>query len=46
MRKNRNLLKYKIVKKVFIGSFAFFFIKGLIWLLVFFLAGFGLINFN
>ena len=46
MRKNRNLLKYKIIKKVFIGSFAFFFIKGLIWLLVFFLAGFGLINFN
>jgi len=46
MRKNRKLIKYKLMKKFFIGSFAFFFIKGLVWLIIFFLAGFGLINFN
>ena len=46
MKKKGNSLKYKIKKNLFIGGFAFFFIKGLVWLFIFFLAGLGLINFN
>jgi len=45
-KKNRNLLKYKIKKNLFIGGFTFFFIKGLVWLFIFFLAALGLININ
>ncbi len=36
--------KNKIKKYFLIGGFAFFLIKGLIWLVVFFIAGFSLIN--
>ena len=42
----KNSLKRKIKKNLFIGGFAFFFIKGLIWLFIFFLAALGLININ
>tara|TARA_B100001057_G_scaffold23738_1_gene21966 strand:+ start:733 stop:885 length:153 start_codon:yes stop_codon:yes gene_type:complete len=38
------LLKNKYGKFFVLGSFAFFFIKGLIWLIVIFSAGFGALN--
>ena len=37
--------KNKWSKYMLIGGFTFFFIKGLIWLVVFLIAGFSLINF-
>ena len=40
------LLKNKLGKYILIGGFTFFLIKGLVWLLVFFIAGFSLINFG
>tara|TARA_Y100000591_G_scaffold97948_1_gene83145 strand:+ start:337 stop:492 length:156 start_codon:yes stop_codon:yes gene_type:complete len=33
-------------KYILLGGFTFFLIKGLIWLVVFFIAGFSLINFG
>tara|TARA_Y100001936_G_C15676870_1_gene459057 strand:+ start:482 stop:628 length:147 start_codon:yes stop_codon:yes gene_type:complete len=39
-------LKKKVAKYFLIGSFAFFLIKGLIWLVIIIVAGFGLINYN
>ena len=39
-----NLSNNKIRKYFFIGSFTFFLIKGLIWLIIFLVAGFSLIN--
>ena len=44
--KKINSLKNRIKKNLFIGGFAFFFIKGLVWLFIFFLAALGLININ
>ena len=46
MKKKENSLKYKIKKNLLIGGFAFFFIKGLVWLFIFFIASLGLININ
>ena len=46
MKKKENFLIYKIKKNLLIGGFAFFFIKGLIWLFIFLLVGLGLINTN
>ncbi|MBD1140413.1 hypothetical protein IDH15_04040 [Pelagibacterales bacterium SAG-MED38] len=47
MTKLKNLLsKNKWGKHILVGGFAFFLIKGLIWLIVFIIAGFGLINFG
>ena len=47
MTKLKNLLsKSKWGKYILVGGFAFFLIKGLIWLIVFIIAGFGLINFG
>ncbi len=43
---NKNFLKNKTSKYFVIGSFTFFFVKGLIWLGVFLFAGFNLISFN
>ncbi len=40
------LNKKKIIKYFTIGSFTFFLIKGLIWLVIFSIAGLGLINFK
>tara|TARA_B100000575_G_scaffold116792_1_gene92970 strand:- start:224 stop:376 length:153 start_codon:yes stop_codon:yes gene_type:complete len=40
------LSKSKIGKYFVIGGFAFFLVKGIIWLVIFFIAGFSLINFN
>ena len=40
------LLKSKWGKYLFVGGFTFFLIKGLVWLLFFFIAGFSLINFG
>jgi len=37
-------LKHKIKKYLIIGGFSFFLIKGLIWLVIFTIAGFNLIN--
>ena len=42
----RFLSKNKWGKYVLIGGFTFFLIKGLVWLIVFFVAGFSLINFG
>ena len=39
-------LKHKIKKYLVIGGFSFFLIKGLIWLVIFTIAGFNLININ
>tara|TARA_Y100001958_G_C21150553_1_gene486826 strand:+ start:615 stop:773 length:159 start_codon:yes stop_codon:yes gene_type:complete len=46
--KNTNVknLKKKYGKYIVVGSFAFFLIKGLIWLIIFLLAGFSLKNIN
>jgi len=40
---NRYFLKNKMSKYLVVGSFTFFFIKGLIWLCIFLFAGFNLI---
>ena len=40
----KNLFKTKTGKYVVLGSFTFFFVKGLIWLGIFLYAGFNLIN--
>ncbi len=40
------LSKNKWRKYVLVGGFTFFLIKGLVWLIVFFIAGFSLINFG
>jgi len=40
------LSKSKWGKYILVGGFTFFFIKGLIWLAVLFVAGFSLINFG
>ena len=39
-------LKHKIKKYLVIGGFSFFLIKGLIWLIIFMIAGFNLISIN
>ncbi len=41
---NKFIFKNKTNKYLIMGSFSFFFIKGLIWLGIFILAGFNLIN--
>ena len=41
---NKNYLNKKNGKYLIIGSFTFFFIKGLIWLGIFIFAGFNLIS--
>jgi len=47
MTKLKNFLsKSKWGKYVLVGGFTFFLIKGLVWLIVFFIAGFSLINFG
>ena len=47
MNKLKYLLsKNKLGKYILIGGFTFFLIKGLVWLVVFFIAGFSLINFG
>ena len=38
------LSKSKWGKYIVVGGFTFFLLKGLIWLIVFFIAGFSLIN--
>tara|TARA_B100001113_G_C20865281_1_gene515864 strand:+ start:165 stop:317 length:153 start_codon:yes stop_codon:yes gene_type:complete len=40
------LLKSRFGRYFLIGGFAFFLIKGLVWLVIFFIAGFSLINFG
>ena len=40
------LSKSKWGKYILIGGFTFFLIKGLFWLVLFFIAGFSLINFG
>jgi len=42
----KSLFKSKWRKLILIGGFSFFLIKGLLWLVVFFIAGFSLINFG
>ena len=39
-------LKNKFKKYLVIGSFSFFLIKGIIWLIIFMIAGFNLISIN
>ena len=39
-------LKNKLKKYLVIGSFSFFLIKGIIWLIIFMIAGFNLISIN
>ncbi len=47
MARLKNLLsKSKWGKYILVGGFTFFLIKGLVWLIVFFIAGFSLINFG
>ena len=41
---NKNFFKTKTSKYLVLGSFTFFFVKGLIWLGVFLYAGFNIIN--
>ena len=43
-RLNKNLLKTKTSKYLVLGSFTFFFVKGLIWLGIFLYASYNLIN--
>ena len=43
-RINKFIFKNKKNKYLIMGGFSFFFIKGLIWLGIFFFAGFNLIN--
>ena len=46
-RKNeKKFIKNKIKKYIVIGGFSFFLIKGLIWLIIFAIAGFNLIGIN
>ena len=40
------LFKNKLGKYFILGSFTFFLIKGVVWLVIFFIAGFSLINFG
>jgi len=40
----KKFLKNKFGKYILFGSFAFFFIKGLVWLAIFFVASYSLIN--
>ena len=40
------LSKGKWSKYILVGGFTFFLLKGLVWLIVFFVAGFSLINFG
>jgi len=40
-----NLLKYKYGKYFIVGGFTFFFVKGLVWLGIFILVGFGVLNY-
>ena len=40
------LFKSKWGKYILVGGFTFFLIKGLVWLIIFFVAGFSLINFG
>ncbi len=43
----KNLLsKSKWGKYILVGGFTFFLVKGLVWLIVFFIAGFSLLNFG
>jgi len=47
MTRLKNFLsKNKWGKYILVGGFTFFLIKGLVWLIVFFIAGFSLINFG
>jgi len=47
MTRLKNFLsKSKWGKYILVGGFTFFLIKGLVWLIVFFIAGFSLINFG
>jgi len=47
MTRIKNFLsKSKWGKYILVGGFTFFLIKGLVWLIVFFIAGFSLINFG
>ncbi|WP_440923445.1 hypothetical protein [Candidatus Pelagibacter sp.] len=47
MTRLKNFLsKSKWGKYVLVGGFTFFLIKGLVWLIVFFITGFSLINFG
>ena len=43
---NKYFLKNKTTKYIALGSFAFFFVKGLVWLSVFLFAGLNFINFS
>ena len=43
---NYPFLKNKWAKYILVGGFTFFLIKGLVWLIVFFIAGLSLINFG
>tara|TARA_B100000902_G_scaffold60426_1_gene67563 strand:+ start:763 stop:912 length:150 start_codon:yes stop_codon:yes gene_type:complete len=38
--------KSKWGKYILVGGFTFFLIKGLVWLIIFFITGFSLINFG
>ncbi len=40
------VLKSKWGKYILVGGFTFFLIKGMVWLIVFLIAGFSLINFG
>ena len=42
----KKFLKNKLKKYLVIGSFSFFLIKGIIWLIIFMIAGFNLISIN
>ncbi len=40
-----SLLKNKYGKFMIVGAFTFFFLKGLVWLGIFILVGFGVLNY-
>ena len=40
-----DLLKNKYSKYILLGGFTFFFIKGIVWLVIFLVFGLGMINF-
>ena len=42
----RNLSKKKITKFLLLSGFIFFLLKGLGWLIIFFIVGFSLLNWN
>tara|TARA_B100000242_G_scaffold265799_1_gene214209 strand:+ start:173 stop:328 length:156 start_codon:yes stop_codon:yes gene_type:complete len=47
IEKFKNFLsKSKWGKYILVGGFTFFLIKGLVWLVIFLIAGFSLINFG